>query len=83
MSRSYATTSIPNTVVVPNYVGNEVVSGSGTSYTLANTPLINSQTIYAKGQFQTLSIDYTISGKVITFISGSWAAGDIIAYYLK
>lgn len=62
------------------FVYNEVVSGSGTSWTLANTPVAGSQAIYANGQRLTPTVDYTISGAAITTID-SWAAGTVLADY--
>lgn len=61
-------------------VFNEVVSGSGTTFTLAHTPISGTQAIYALGQRLTLTVDYTISGAVITTVS-SWLAGQILADY--
>jgi len=63
-----------------NFVINEVVSGSGTSFTLANTPTTGTQEIYALGQRLTPTTDYTISGKNITTIA-TWNAGDLLADY--
>ncbi len=64
------------------FVYNEVVSGSGTTFTLANTPIAGTQTIFANGQRLTPGAgnDYTISGAVIT-TANSWSAGTILADY--
>lgn len=62
-------------------VYNEVVSGSGTSWTLANTPTAGTQTIYANGQRLTPTVDYNISGAGITTVD-SWLAGTILADYV-
>jgi hypothetical protein len=65
-------------------VENEVVSGSGTSWTLANTPIAGSVKLYA-GTRLILGAspnDYTISGTNIT-TTNSYPAGSIIADYRK
>lgn len=73
-------------VDVPSSVGtfadNEVVAGSATTFTLANTPISGSQHVYGNGQRLTPGAgnDYTISGAVITTAS-SYSAGQILADY--
>lgn len=62
------------------FVYNEVVSGSGTTFTLSATPVFGTQHVFAIGQRLTPTVDYTISGTIITTI-GSWNAGDILADY--
>ena len=61
-------------------VYDEVVSGSGTTFTLANTPTVGTVRVYARGQRLLPTQDYTISGAVIT-TNDSWSAGDISADY--
>ena len=61
-------------------VDNEVVSGSATTFTLANTPVAGTVKVYAIGQRLTLTTDYSIVGAVITTVS-SWSAGQILADY--
>ncbi len=63
-----------------NYSYNEVVAGSGTSWTLANTPINSSQAIYANGQRLTPTVDYSIAGAVIT-TGSSWVSGTVLADY--
>lgn len=72
----YVTTSVSTNV------DSEVVSGSATTFTLANTPLSSSVQVYARGQRLTPTVDYSISGSTITTIN-SWSAGDIVADYRK
>ena len=62
------------------FVVNEVVSGSGTSWTLANTPIVGTVALYANGQRLTPTVDYSITGAVITTVD-SWSAGTILADY--
>lgn len=68
-------------------VKNEIVSGSGTSFTLANTPVTGTVDLRAMGQFLTPGAgnDYTISGAVITIIQtgASYPAGSVVAFYEK
>ena len=65
-----------------NFSINEIVSGSGTTFTLANTPTAGTQQIYANGQRLTPGAgnDYTISGAVIT-LATTTTAGSILADY--
>jgi hypothetical protein len=63
-------------------VYSEVVSGSGTSFTLAHTPISGSLRLYGAGQRLTSGAgnDYTISGTTITTVN-SYATGQLIADY--
>lgn len=61
-------------------VYNEVVSGSGTSWTLANTPTTGTLLLYANGQRLTPIVDYSITGATITTVL-SWSAGTLLADY--
>jgi len=61
-------------------VYNEVVSGSGTTWTLAHTPLSGTLALYANGQRLTPTTDYSLSGATITTVL-SWDAGSILADY--
>lgn len=48
------------------------IDGSNTGFTLANAPSpLGSLELYRNGLAQTAGVDYTISGKNITFLSGS------------
>lgn len=62
-------------------VDNDILSGSGITFTLTNTPVAGSVHVFANGQRQTLGTDYTISGKIITFLTGSYGVGTIVADY--
>lgn len=63
-------------------VYNEVVAGSGTSFTLAHSPTSGSVALYGNGQRLTSGAgnDYTISGATIT-TTNSFSAGDLLADY--
>lgn len=68
-------------------VYNEIVSGSGTTFTLAHTPLAGTVRLYAGGNSEPQTgrlaptTDYTVSGAVITMLNGSFDAGSILADY--
>lgn len=64
------------------FVNNEIVSGSGTSWTLAQTPIVGTEHIYGNGQRLTPGAgnDYTISGTAVT-TTNSFSAGQILADY--
>lgn len=64
-----------------NAIYNEVVSGSGTSWTLAHTPTTGTLQLYANGQRLMETTDYTLSGTTITTLT-SWATGTLLADYL-
>lgn len=61
-------------------VYNEVVDGSGTSWTLDNEPEAGTLRVYANGQRLALTTDYTITGTTLTTVL-SWSAGTILADY--
>jgi hypothetical protein len=72
---------------IPVY--NEIVSGSGTTFTLAHTPVAGTVRLYAGGNSEPQTgrllpgagNDFTISGAVITMLNGSFDAGTILADY--
>lgn len=61
----------------------EVVSGSGTSFELANTPITGSVAVYAGGIRVSAGSDYTIDSAAITFLNQpGYSAGTVLADYL-
>lgn len=58
-----------------------LINGSNTVFTLADAPSpLTSLTVYRNGLLQTLNLDYTLSGNVITFASASAPqTGDLLA----
>ena len=60
-------------------VDDEIVSGNGTAWTLAGTP-VGKIRLYALGQRLKLTTDYTITGSAITTVS-SWNTGELQADY--
>jgi hypothetical protein len=73
---------IGNSSSIGTLIDNEVVSGSGTSWTLANTPISGSVKLYAGTRLIGGGNDYTISGANITTIS-SYPTGALVADYRK
>lgn len=67
----------------PTFVFNEVVAGSGTTFTLAHTPTSGTVQVFGNGQALTPGVanDYTISGAIIT-TTNSFGAGTILSNYL-
>lgn len=57
------------------------LDGSNTVFTLSNTPIINSQTIYINGLMQDIGDDYTISGNTVTFVIAPLAGSRPVANY--
>lgn len=61
-------------------VFNEVATGSGTAFTLANVPKSGTVTLYALGQRLTPTTDYAISGSNIITVN-TWLSGNLLADY--
>lgn len=61
-----------------NFVDNEIVAGSGTTFTLSTTPATGSLRLYAGRNRLYPTTDYTLSGGTITTVL-TWVAGDLIA----
>ena len=61
----------------------EAVSGSGTTYTLANTPVTGSVHLFLNGVRQNAGAgnDYTISGATITFGTAPLSGDVVLADY--
>ncbi len=81
----------PGGLTLSNFVFNEVpsgtVNGSNATFTLANTPVAGTLSLYVNGVRQLVGTgnDYTISGNTITFLSGAIpVTGDqILADYIR
>ena len=69
---------------VSSPVENEVVAGSGTSWTLAYTPISGSVKLHGAGIRLTPGVgnDYSITGGSITTVN-SYSEGSLIADYRK
>lgn len=61
-------------------VYNEVVSGNTNTFTLAHTPVVGTERVYALGQRLVPTTDYTISGAVITTVN-TWSTGQLTCDY--
>jgi hypothetical protein len=62
----------------------EIVSGSGTSFTLAHPPLANTVALFGSGIALTNGVDYSQSGptnSIITILIGSYTTGTVLANY--
>lgn len=59
------------------FVYNEILSGSGTSWSFATAPITGLYAIYAIGQRLIPTVDFIISGANVT-TTDSWVAGTIL-----
>ena len=59
----------------------ETIVGSGTSFTLAYSPIPNSQAIYGLGIRLVVGTDYSITGSAITILIGTYNAGGLTGDY--
>jgi hypothetical protein len=84
-------TAANGVVAIVNYIVRETpsgtVNGSNTAFTLANTPVSNTEQVFVNGVLQNPGAgnDYTISTTTITFLSGAIPqTGDIVRVtYIK
>lgn len=74
------TTTINATGGGGKFIYNEEVAGSGTAWTLAHSPINNSLQLFANGQRLMPTVDYSVSGDVITTVL-SWDTGTLLADY--
>jgi len=80
--------AIPNVIEASEYIANEVPTGlinsSNTTFTLAQTPIPDSLSVFLNGllQVQGASEDYTVSGNTITFIKAPRTNSHLIAIYV-
>ena len=76
-------------IATDNFIFNEVPSGLinslNTIYTLANTPIAGTVTVYLNGMIQLLGSagDYIISGSTITFLKAPRTNSEIVINYIK
>lgn len=59
-------------------VDSEIPSGSGTSFTIAHTPVAGTLRVFRGGARQTNTVDYTFTGTTITLIN-ALATGEVLA----
>jgi hypothetical protein len=60
-----------------------VVDGVNVTFTLSETPVVNSDDIYINGQLRYPGTAYTLSGNTITFVVAPWSGSLILAKYVK
>ncbi len=60
-----------------------IINGTNTTFTLANTPLPDKESVFVNGLLQDDVEDYTITGKVITLTRAPRAGNKIVVTYLK
>lgn len=68
---------------VPNETPAGAVDGMNDTFTLANTPVVDSVQLSRNGALQTPITDYTISGAIITFIAAPLIGSVLNANYRK
>jgi hypothetical protein len=78
----------PNTVSLVSTLANSFIqrdiltaTGSQTVYTLTFTPLTNSLYVFRNGVFQTVGVDYSLSGQTLTFFSAPLSSDLVVAVY--
>jgi hypothetical protein len=57
----------PSTYAVETPSGD--IDSTNTIFTLANTPLLNTQSLYVNGLYQSIPDDYALSGDTVTFVA--------------
>lgn len=70
------------TFLAGSIVADEVLTGSGTSFTFAFTP-ISILSLSGNGLRLTNTVDFSFSGTTLTILVGTFSAGTIVASYLK
>ena len=79
--------SLPAQGTVPTFVDNETPGGAlnatNTAFTLANTPIVGSVTLYRNGILQAPGAgnDYTINAAAITMLTAPKATDNLLASY--
>jgi hypothetical protein len=70
-----------------NLIANEIPTGLinslNTDFELLNTPIVGTVEIYLNGILQAPGLDYTISGKDITFTKAPRTNSELLASYAK
>jgi hypothetical protein len=71
--------------IVVGEVPSGLINSSNTSYTIANTPVTDSVSVYLNGlrQREGSAYDYTISGTSITFAKAPRTGSDLLVDYFK
>lgn len=71
--------------VICNEIPSGTIGGGNVTFTLANTPVAGTVTLYLNGQFQApgAGLDYTISGTTITFVKAPRPNSVLYVCYIK
>jgi len=75
---------ISDSDVITNEIPTGLINSSNTEFTLANTPVVGTVTVFLNGLFQAQGsgFDYTISGDTITFSKAPRTNSDLYACYI-
>jgi len=70
--------------VICNEIPSGLINSSNVTYTLANTPVAGTVTVYLNGMFQAqgAGLDYTVSGGTITFVKAPRTNSDLYVNYI-
>lgn len=66
---------------IENEIPAGVINGTNKIFTLVNLPASNSLKLYLNGLRQSITIDYTIAGQTITFVTAPNVPGKMLADY--
>lgn len=71
--------------LITNEIPSGLINSGNTDYELANTPVVGTVEIYLNGMLQApgAGLDYTISGKDITFTKAPRTNSELLASYVK
>lgn len=75
------------TIPMVNFITREVptgiINGINATFTLANIPILGSESIFLEGLLQNLGTDYTISGLTITMLNVPQTNDILLVSYMK
>lgn len=79
------TDAVLDSDVICNEIPSGSINSSNTTFTLANSPVAGTVTVYLNGLYQAPGggLDYTISGTTITFVKAPRTNSDLYACYIK
>lgn len=84
-NNDFGTTATPfivnGLISVSNEVPSGVINGANAVFTLAHIPAAGTLQVYLNGLLQTLTTDYSLSGKTITFVRAPASGGSLTANY--
>lgn len=79
------TNAVMDDDVICNEIPSGLINSSNVTYTIANTPVAGTVTVYLNGLFQApgTGLDYTISGTTITFAKAPRTNSELYVCYIK